>query len=153
MADVRPYDPERDSPLLSGYADGELDPEDRTLVETWLERDDRARRELDRVVQLKAFTDHLALRPAPEESWEDFRRGVYNRSERGLGWVMFWAGAGVVGIYLLLRIIVVLAGLALPIVVRLGLLLAAVGLLVLLVSVVRERLHARKRDRYDDVSR
>jgi len=151
--DRRPFDPERDGPLISAYADGELDLEHRALVESWLEMDERARLELDRVVQMKAFTDHLALRPAPSESWEEFHRKVYNRGERSLGWTLFWGGVGVVALYVAVRLLVAIIALAVPVLVRLGLLIAGAGLLVLLVSTIRERIYARKRDRYDDVDR
>lgn len=154
MSDLRPFDPERDGPLLSAYADGELDAqEDREQVERWLATDARAREELRRVVQMKAFTDHLALVPAPAEAWDEFHEKVYNRSERGLGWTLLGIGAAIVGLYVAVRLLTVILALAVPVMVRMGLLLAAIGLLVLLVSAVRERLFTRKRDRYDDVRR
>jgi anti-sigma factor RsiW len=153
MTDRRPFDPERDGPLLSGYADGELSAAERELVESWLAMDDRARKELDRIVQMKAFTDHLALVPAPEESWEEFHKRMHHRAERGLGWTLLVAGASVVGIYLALRVLLVVMALAIPVVIRLGLLVAAAGLVILLISALRERLFTRKRDRYDDVRR
>jgi len=149
----RPFDPELDGPLLSAYVDGELDAEHRELVDAWLREDARARDEVDRLVRLKAFTDHLQLREAPREAWEDFHRRVYNRRERGLGWTLFLLGATVVGGYVVLRLAVALITAAIPVVVRLGVFLVGVGLLVLVGSALRERLFTRKRERYDDVAR
>lgn len=153
MNERRPYEPERDEPMLSAYVDGELDSDARALVEDWIESDAHAREEVDRLVQMKAFTDHLALRPAPEEAWDRFHARRGNRYQRGLGWVLFWAGTGIVGGYLAIRVVVVVLALALPLLVRLGLAVAGVGLLILLISAVRERFFVRKRDRYDDVIR
>ena len=153
MNDRRPYDPERDGPLLSAYADGELGAEDRDLVDFWLANDERAQEELERVVRMKTFTDYLQLRPAPSESWEDFHRKVYNRRERGLGWILFWSGASLVGLYVVVRMVIVLLALAIPVLVRFGMLVAGIGLLTLFISALRERFFARARDRYDDVER
>ena len=153
MSARRPFDPEQDGPLLSAYVDGELDNEHRELVDAWVEDDTRARQEVERLVQLKTFTDHLVLREAPREAWDGFRDKVYNRGERGLGWLLLIIGVAVVGGYGLLRLAVVLLAAAIPVVVRLGVFIAGAGLLVLLVSVLRERLFTRKRDRYDDVVR
>ena len=153
MSARRPFDPEQDGPLLSAYVDGELDNEHRELVDAWVEDDTRARQEAERLVQLKTFTDHLVLREAPREAWDGFRDKVYNRGERGLGWLLLIIGVAVVGGYGLLRLAVVLLAAAIPVVVRLGVFIAGAGLLVLLVSVLRERLFTRKRDRYDDVVR
>ena len=46
-----------------------------------------------------------------------------------------------------------IVALTVPVLVRLGLLVTGAGLLVLLVSAIRERIYTRKRDRYDDVER
>ncbi|MBD3222044.1 hypothetical protein GF314_12465 [bacterium] len=149
----RPYDPKHDEPMLSAYVDGELSAEDRATVESWLEMDERARAEVDRLVQMKAFTDHLALRPAPREAWDDFHGRVTTRRERSMGWILFWSGLGIVGFYVAARVVLALVALALPLIVRLGLLAVAIGLIVLLISAIRERFFVRKRDRYDDVVR
>jgi anti-sigma factor RsiW len=151
--DARPYDPATDGPLISAYLDGELDAADHARVEGWLADDARAREELQRLQELEAFTGHLQLRQPPSESWEDFHRRLYNRSERGLGWALLLAGVGVVGLYGLLRLSSLLLTAALPLIVRLGVLAVGLGLLILAVSALRERLFTRKRDRYDDVVR
>ncbi|HOX25553.1 MAG TPA: hypothetical protein PLL30_11720 [Candidatus Krumholzibacteria bacterium] len=153
MTARRPFAPETDGPLLSAYVDGELDDEQRELVEHWLDDDARVREEIGRLVRLKAFTDHLRLREPPREAWDDFRRRVVNRRERSLGWTLLLFGGLVIGGYALLRLALVLITAAIPLVVRLGVVLGGIGLLVLLVSVVRERWFVRKRDRYDDVVR
>jgi anti-sigma factor RsiW len=149
----RPFDPQQDGPLLSAYVDGELDAEYRALVEQWLDEDSRARREVDRLVQLKAFTDHLVLREAPPEAWDEFRDRVSTRGERGLGWTLLLVGIGVVGGFLLLRLGALVLTAAIPVAVRFGVFLGAAGALVLLISALRQRLVTRKRDRYDRIQR
>ena len=153
MTAHRLFDPEHDGPMLSGYADGELDAADRELVEAWLMLDERAREELARVVRLKAFTDHLVLRQAPAEAWDEFHQRRLHRDERGLAWTLISVAALLLGAFLLPRVVAFMTAGALPIILRLGLIAAAAGLLLLLVSVVRERFFTRKRDRYDDVIR
>ena len=153
MSARRPFDPEQDGPLLSAYVDGELDDEHRELVDAWVAGEVRAREEVERLVRLKAFTDHLVLREAPREAWDGFQAKIYNRRERGLGWLLLIIGVAVVGGYGLLRLALTLLAVAIPAVIRLGVFIAGAGLLVLLISVLRERLFTRKRDRYDDVVR
>lgn len=153
MNGQRPFDPERDGPLLSGYADGELTADDRETVEAWLALDERARDELARLVRLKAFTDHLVLRQAPPEAWDQYVTRRSRWFERDMGWTLLAIALLLAGVYLLPRLLGILAASAVPLVLRLGLLAGAAGLLLLLISVVRERLFVRKRDRYDDVIR
>ncbi len=147
------FDPERDGPLLSGYVDGELEAADRRLVEAWLANDERAREEVARLARLKAFTDHLALRPAPAEAWDEFMARPPETRARGLAWLLLIISVGLLGGFLLLRLGALLLVAAIPLVLRLGLFLGAAGLLLLLVTALRERRFVRKRDRYDDVVR
>ena len=153
MTAHRMFDPERDGPLLSGYADGELEADSRELVEAWLMLDGRAREELARLVRLKAFTDHLILRQAPSEAWDDLVASRSRWYERGMAWTLLSIALLLMGVYLLPRLLAFMVAGAVPMVLRLGLLAGAAGLVLLLISVVRERFFTRKRDRYDDVTR
>jgi anti-sigma factor RsiW len=149
----RPFEPERDAPLLSGYVDGELGPADRALVEAWLDTDEHVREEVARLVRLNAFTDHLVLRQAPAEAWDEFLVRRPHRTERSLGWLLLLCAVALLGGFLLLRLGALLLVATIPVVLRLGVFVGSVGLLLLLISVLRERSFARKRDRYDDVIR
>jgi len=153
MSEDRRYDPERDAPLLSALLDGELGADDTRRVERWLEQSAEAREELARLRELKNLTAALRLREPPPEAWEAFWRDFYNRSERGLGWTLFVLGVLIVGGYGLLRLVAVILAATLPVIVRLGVFALGAGLLVLVVSVLRERHYARRRTRYDDVKR
>ena len=70
-----------------------------------------------------------------------------------MGLLLLLVGVGVVGGYALLRLGAMLLTAAIPVVLRLGVFIGGAGLLVLLITVLRERLFVRKRDRYDDVVR
>lgn len=153
MSGERPFDPGRDGPLLSAYVDGELDGADLARVEAHLAVSAEARLEVERLRAFNRRTAGLRLREAPPEDWEAFWASAYNRGERTLGWVLVVAGTIIAGAWAL-----VAAGHAiwvadLPLIVKGGLLAGALGLAVLLGSVLRERLFTRKRTRYDDIVR
>lgn len=149
-----PFDPRRDAHLLSGYVDGELDADDRARVEAYLQTDETARREVARLEELKQLTGALRLKEPPPEAWEIFWDGVYNRLERSVGWILLAVGAAVVGAWGAWRLLeVLLLKDSLPLILRVGILAASAGLLVLTVSVLRERIFKRRRTRYKDVIR
>ncbi len=154
MTATRPFDPERDAPLLSAYVDGELCPEEAVRVEAYLAESPQARREVARLRELNDLTAALRLKDAPAEAWEAFWSGAYNRAERSVGWILLTVGAAIVGGFALYTLAdAVLATDTLPWLVKAGVFTGGAGLVALLVSVVRERLFARKRTRYDDVIR
>lgn len=149
----QPFDPVREAPLLSAYVDGELDAADVARVEAHLATAAEARAEVERLRAFKKLTAGLRLREAPPEDWEAFWRSIYNRTERSLGWVLLVVGLSVAGLWGLLQVTLAVLAATLPVVVKGGLLAGAAGLLVLLISVLRERLHTRRRTRYDDIVR
>jgi anti-sigma factor RsiW len=153
VSNPAPFDPVRDAPLLSAYVDGELEPADVARVEAHLKQSAEARAEVERLRAFNRLTAGLQLREAPPEDWEVFWKSAYNRAERSVGWILFSAGVLVVGAYGLWLVAVAVFGSTLPVVVKAAIMAGATGLLVLLLSVLRERVFTRRRTRYDDIVR
>ena len=153
MSNPAPFDPVRDAPLLSAYVDGELEPADVARVEAHLKQSAEARAEVERLRAFNRLAAGLQLREAPAEDWEKFWESAYNRAERSVGWILFGAGLLVAGAYGLWLVAAAVFGSALPMLVKAAVMAAATGLLVLLLSVVRERVFTKRRTRYDDIVR
>ena len=153
MSGQPPFDPVRDAPLLSAYVDGELEADDIARVEAHLKADAAGRAEVERLRAFNRLTAGLQLREAPPEDWEVFWESAYNRAERSVGWILFAAGVLVAGAYGLWLVAAAVFASTLPIVVKAAIVAGATGLLVLLLSVLRERVFTRRRTRYDDIVR
>lgn len=140
--------------LLMGYLDGELDSPRRAELEqhlrtcTGCSAERGAYENLNRMVQ--AMNTYTESERAVDQYWKQ----TYNRAERSFGWILTGIGA------------VLLAGYGVfeasrefwtdptvPLVVRVGAGAGGAGVLVLLVSLIRERLMLRKKERYTEVER
>lgn len=92
---------------------------------------------------------------SPEDKvWEDYWSGIYNRIERGLGWILL----SVFGIILLFygglkAVEEFIADPTVGFIMKIVVLGFIAGLAVLFVSVLRERLFFWKTDRYKDIRR
>jgi hypothetical protein len=149
-----PFDPRTEAPLLSAYVDGELEPEEKARVEAHLATSPDSQAEVARLRQLREVTEAMILREAPAEEWEIFWLNIYNRVERGLGWLVLTLGAVVVAGYSLYQFVLSLTEAPdLPWYLKGGIFAVCLGVLVLLVSVIRERIFVRRRTRYKDVIR
>ncbi len=149
-----PFDPHKEAPLLSAFVDGELDAEEVARVEAHLKDNPETRREVDQLLRLKNLTGAMRLKEAPPEEWEAFWHSVYNRSERSLGWILLTLGLAVAGgwfVWSLLQSLLITESLPLP--VKGAIIVGIAGVLVLLASVIRERIHKRNKTRYKDVIR
>ena len=132
--------------LISGYLDGELDSEARQQLDAHVQVCARCRAELDAMRSLVVGTvASLRVEEPPPEVWDDFLGQVYNRLERKLGWVLLSIGAFLIFCYALTLYIVEPWG-SYPL--KLLLALPFVGLGILFVSVLRQRLKIAKTDRY-----
>ncbi|UCC97675.1 MAG: zf-HC2 domain-containing protein [Phycisphaerales bacterium] len=140
--------------LLMGYLDNELNDEQRRRFEEHLSGCPECAGELEEFKRLKAITDEVTLVEPEERIWQDYWGGIYNRIERGLGWIVFSVAAILLTIYGGFRAIEeIIRDPKVELIFKAGLLVLLVGLAILFVSVLRERIYFWKRDRYKDVRR
>jgi len=98
------------------------------------------------------------LQPRPED-WDDaamdrFWLGVYSRLERGLAWTLVSASAAVLlGYWAYEFATEFLADASVPMIVRLGAAGLLLGILLLLLGAIRERIRARSTDPFRRVRR
>ena len=139
---------------ISGYLDNELSPSEREAFEREVDRDPELARELDAMRAMREVTGSMKLEEFPDQVWDRYWEGTYNRLERGIGWILFSLGAIVLlgaGLYEL--VLALLKDTSEPWWIRLAIGSFCAGLAVLFVSVLRERIFVRKRDPYREVKR
>lgn len=136
---------EQIEPMLSAYLDDELDPPERAAVERHVAGCSRCARELDELRGIVNAAEELAAPSLDDAVWDAFLGNVYNRIERRLGWTMLIIGSVMVS-GLILYEAVVLPWAPMPVKILCAVPFA--GLAVLFVSVLRQRMHVARSDRY-----
>jgi len=140
--------------LIMGYLDNELEDEQKRAFEEHLRTCSACARELEEFRKLKQITDEVKLVEPEDRIWEQYWGGIYNRIERGLGWIIFSVAAILLVIYGGFKAIEeLIKDPSVGMFLKVALLALIAGLAVLFVSVVRERLYFWKKDRYRDVRR
>lgn len=145
---------ERVRQLLVSGLDGELNADEREELERLLSADSELRHEWNRLARVKEVTQSMAIRKPPDEVWEDYWASVYSRLERGVGWILVSVGGIVLisyGAWQGVRALI--ADADMPLFLKGAILATTVGVVVLFVSVLREKLFVRTRDPYKDVKR
>lgn len=140
--------------MLAGYIDGELTPEERADVEQHLRSCDECKKELEAFQKLKEVTGAMRYADIPEHVWENYWHGLYRRLELGLGWILLSIGVVLLlgfGLFCLIKDFFLAP--AEPLLVKIGVGAGGLGLIVLLVSIIRERLFAYRHDRYKEIQR
>ena len=140
--------------LISPYHDGELNEEERKQVERHLEECSECRKEFEEMGKFEEVLSKMQFKEPPKEAWKMYWSSVYNRLERGIGWILFSIGAIILlffGGYKLVEGLIQAPDV--PLLFKIAILSVLGGLVVLLVSLVRERLFVRKRERYKEVEK
>ena len=140
--------------LMMAYLDDELNQEQRRTFEEHLASCPDCARELKEFRKLKQMTDCVAFVEPEDRIWDQYWNNVYNRLERCTGWVLFSVAAIALLIYGGFRLIEsVIQDPTVGVLMKIGLLALLGGLVILFVSVLRERVYFWGKDRYKDVRR
>jgi len=135
--------------LITAYLDGELPPEERALFESHLASCERCAKDLDEFAKLKEELDMLKFKEPTDAELARYWGGVYNRLERGIGWVLFSLGAIVLLCYGGFKLVEeTIKSPEVSTILKVGVLAAVFGTVILFVSLLRERLAVRKVDKY-----
>ncbi len=150
MADHTPEeDRRRFEQLMMGIVDGELDPAEQREFETLLVAHPEYQSEWKAYRKLKEVTMQLQFKSAPDEVWDRYWTGIYNRIERGVAWLLISLGAAVLLTYAGFKAVEsLIADPNLELITKVGMIAVIGGLAILLVSLIRERLFTRKTDKY-----
>jgi len=136
--------------LMMAALDGETSPRDLAELESHLAGCEECRGEFEAMKRVTALVGTVTLPKPSEEDMMKYWPSVYARIERGMGWSLLVIGAVVwvgYGVYAFLTDPAVEA------LTKLLIALPVVGVLMLLVSAIRERYHMSKTERYEEVER
>ena len=132
------------------WLDGELSTADAERYEGHVRECDECRRELKSLGRIVRMTNELKLRAPDDEFWKGYWEGIYRKSERRVGFVMLIAGVLAIVGYVVVGVLRTPALLTYE---GISVSLIVAGLIVIFVSVVRERYHEHKHDPYKEVER
>lgn len=138
--------------LISSYHDNQLSEDQKRMIEDHVRQCEECRRELEEMGQFEEVMQKMELKQPPEEIWQVYWTSVYNRLERRIGWILLSIGAIIMlffGGYKAIEGII--EDPTTPLILKVGILAALGGLAILLVSIGRERIFVRKRERYKEV--
>jgi hypothetical protein len=145
---------ERELGLLNKAIDCMLSPGEAEEFRRLLTGRSDVRSEYESLKSVKEATMEMKFKQPPEETWDRYWAGVYSRLERGIAWLLISIGAAVVlAIVGYGAVMKFLGDTSTPLAVKLGVGVLLLGGAVLLVSVLREKLMIRKKDKYKEVIR
>lgn len=140
--------------MLAGYIDGELTDEERIAFEIELNNDPQLKAQLEEFMKLKHLTSNMKYADLPDEVWESYWASIYKKLERGIGWILFSVGAiALLSFGVITSLMNMYLDPQVTLFIKIAVTALTLGTVVLLVSFLRERLFAYKRERYSEVTK
>lgn len=96
----------------------------------------------------------MKLKPLPEMYWDEYWTHVYNKIERRAGWIFISIGLILIvsfGFYEFVKDF--LMNSTQPLILRAGVSVLGIGIIITGISVLREKLMVRKKDKYRSILR
>lgn len=149
MTDDQPNGDPHVGELLSGYIDGELTQQARQRVRLHCEQCATCRQDLETLAGMRERVGKATLSDRDRDSWRENMDDDGVKNTRGAGWLLLIGGALIGGAYLGYELFSSASELSLLEKVVFGGIYG--GLLLLFVSVLRQRLIERRTDKYKDV--
>ncbi len=143
---------DRKKELMMKMVDNIATDSEKQEFEEYLKNDPELEKEFMSFKQIKQVTDSIKFKEPPDSYWEGYWAGIYNRLERGVGWIFFSIGAIILlafGGYELFHNFFLSTTVS-PIA-KIGVGVGGLGIIILMVSIIREVLFARKHERYKEV--
>ncbi len=140
--------------LLLPYLEGKLGEEERKMVEEHIKVCKECREEIEKYENIEEGLKMMKLKQPSKEVWDNYWSSVYNKLERKIGWIFFSIGAIILlffGVYQFIDELI--KDPTTPLVVKIGILLLSFGGVVLFVSILREQLFSKKKERYEEVEK
>lgn len=132
------------------YLDGEMTADERIEFSEHLESCGVCRQSMEELGSVERLTGMMKIRDPQDDFWDGYWKSIFRRSERKTGWLLLIAGFALVVLYALWKGVTDFGEITF---IKVVMIAAAIGFVILLISVIRERVHQYKSDRYKDIER
>jgi predicted anti-sigma-YlaC factor YlaD len=132
------------------YLDGEMSSDERIEFERHVASCDDCRAGMREMAALERLTGMLTIRDPMDDFWERYWKSIFRRLERKIGWILLILGAVMIAGWQIYHAVTDFGRITFG---KVALVVLIAGALILLVSVIRERIHQYRTDRYRDIMR
>lgn len=140
--------------LLNKFISGDISESEGEHFREHLVSCRRCQQEMNQYDALEDMMKKMKLKDPEDTMWEGYWSSIYNRLERGFGWIIFSVGAIMLLFYGSFKLVEqLIADPTVATIVKAGILALLLGLAVLVVSILRQQLFAYRNERYREVQK
>jgi len=139
---------------IMALLDEELNEDQIEGVKKHLETCEKCSEDYASIKKVKEVTGKMKFKKLPEFYWDDYWKHIYNRIERGLSWVFLSLGAIIILCFAGWEFLDKLtANQDIHPLLRWGIFIFLIGIIILIISILREKMMVRRVDKYKEIER
>ena len=140
--------------LLEKFFDKQISTEEKSELDQIIKDNENLRKEFEEQKKIKEVLNKMKMKNPGREVWDGYWFGIYNRIERGLAWIAISIGAVIIFGFASIRVVeALIQDSEMPAIVKVGIVVLFFGILVLLFSLIREKIFSSKNDKYKEIQR
>ena len=145
---------EREIYLMELALEGELSAEEKKEFDDLLRNNPKLEAEFSEQKKIKEVLMNMSIKNPGKEFWDGYWVSIYNRIERGIAWVLISISAIVIAGYGIYEAITnLLAETNIPVFMKFAIIVLAIGITILVFSLLREKITVSKKDKYKEIQR
>ncbi len=134
--------------LINKYIDKKLSEQEKEELYKLIKKDKKLEEELKELYKMKEVMSMLKSTD-PDKEWDEYWSHLYNRLERGVGWIIISIGTILLLTFAGFQFVKeLIKDPQLALYAKIGIMALIIGFVILFVSVVRERIFMGKSDKY-----
>lgn len=134
--------------LINKYIDKKLSEQEKEELYRLIKKDKKLEEELKELYKMKEVMSMLKSTD-PDKEWDEYWSHLYNRLERGVGWIITSIGTILLLTFAGFQFVKeLIKDPELALYAKIGIMALIIGFVILFVSVVRERIFTGKSDKY-----
>ena len=141
--------------LMERYFSGELTADEKREFQDLIQNNSDFKKEFEEQANIQEALTKMKIKEPLPEVWDKYWYGVYNRLERGIGWILFSIGVLILAGYGTYSFVenFLLKNNETPFLIKIGVTSLLFGIIVLIFSVIREKYFVGKTDKYKEIKR
>lgn len=140
--------------LIEKYFDNAISGDEEQELNNFLLSDPIIKQEFEEQKIIKVVLNKMKMKNPSSGVWDSYWLGIYRKIERGFAWIAISIGAIVLFAYGIYHTVEnFLRDTTTPVTIKWGITLLFVGVVILLISLIREKIFTSKRDKYKEIQR
>ena len=140
--------------LMENHFENKLSEDEEKEFFNLINNNGELKKEFEEQKRVKEVLSNMMLKNPSQEIWDGYWLGIYNRIERGLAWIIISIGAVLfLGFSVIKFIETLYLDSTVPVIMKIGIYAISFGLVILVVSLLRERIFSLKHDKYREIQR